>query len=246
MNKLYLSKNLTLLGGLALGAIATTTITTAPARAFTPDLFNALGWDNGTSQFYTEGFNAFDTVGDQFTITFCNPDEPEFDCGATIENIQGDFVSALPGVGVGDRIEVFSDPTVTWENVGIFVDPEFQAVADFELQDDLVFDFGGGVSATLPQGARIRGEIELDGGLEFELEGGINPQSEWEFTIPGMSATAQTSVFEFGITSENVNSGVYDAEGEFIVHTGVPEPVSILGLLVVGGLGMAMKYKKQS
>ncbi len=250
MNKPHLLQKLAPVGIGAIGAIAVTGIATAPARAFTLNEFHALGWDDGTSNFYNDAFDAFGTVGDQFTVTFCNPSQAP-DCFATIEDAQGDYedIFTPPSPGPGNVVDVLSPfPTATWENVAILPSNGFAARAEFELVNSpLVFSFERNeipTTQTLPVGSRIQGEIELDEALEFELEAGVNNAGEWFLEIPDQAEFADRSVFEFGITSNQVTSGVYNAEAE-IRHTPVPEPATILGLLTVGGLGLGLKRKKQ-
>ncbi len=255
MRKFLFSQKLAALGVAALGAIAATGIATAPAQAFT--MTSVLEWDDGTSDFvedatavFNGGANTSNPNGpinlDTFDVTFS-----PFSLGETaaVFIADGDFAPHFPGLP--DFFDIVpSDSAVG--TFGLKLDGVYNTnppatgidiAAEFELQNTLTFTFdtdgiagasADDVTATLAAGSLFLGELKDDDAVEFELELG-----EWEFTIPGMSATAFSSTFEFGQVAQSSGGG-YQAEG----IVGVPEPGTILGLLAVGGLGLGMKRKK--
>ena len=233
----------------AIAVIAGVGIAAAPAQAAD---FNAplstLEWDDATTDFNPEATAVFDGGAgntETFDVTF----SPESLGGvASVFIATGDFD---PYFNPPEFVPV-SGATGTFGLVsgGVFnPDPPADGIAtaaEFELQNALTFTFdttasgnGSPVTATLPEGTEFLGELKDDGAVEFELELG-----EWEFTLPnGVTGTAEDSVFEFGDLVGEAG-GTYGAEGE-VVHAGVPEPTTILGLLAVGGLSLGLKRKKQ-
>ena len=269
MNKLYSSKNLAFLGTLGLGVIAATGIATAPAQAadFEAPL-STLEWDDGTDDFNPEvvippnntGSNVFDVVfsppnlGGVASVFIATGDfNTFFEDPPAVELPQ--FFPIDSGSGTQGQFSFVSFDAPAGSSLPDL--PEGGNAAYYKLDNNLEFEFdtnsvvgnGGPVTATLPQDSIFEVVKEPDGAVSALLEGGALGLGEWEFTLPATAtspaktATATDSVFEFG-DLVGTDGGTYDAEGE-VVHERVPEPASILGLLAVGGLGMAMKSKKQ-
>lgn len=248
MNKLHLLQKLAPVGVVAISAIAVTGIATAPAQAATfPQGFHALGWDNGTSQFYNDAVDSLNSGAGSFSVDYCLTD-----CEADVSIADGEFGRFFDPLEI---VPLASTPTATWQYNNAVPIAGFDLAAEFTLVDSpLEFEFisqqtdtsGQIVTATLENAVIEGGRRADDGALEFELISG-----EWEFTAPNpddafdpFEGTSQSSVFEFGITSADVSGGVYDAQGE-IQHNQIPEPTTILGLLTISGLGLGLKRKKQ-
>ena len=245
MNKSHLLQKLAPLPFAAFGVIVFTGITTAPAQAFTLD--STLEWDDATSDFWDDV--NLDDVGDIFSVTFSPAD------------LGGEAASFI---NTGDFAPFFTDPdnlypinngagaTGTFQNLGpgaIGSLPALPASESYlELTNDLVFNFGNGVTATLPDGSIFVGLQEPDTSFEFDLEGGAvidGVLSEWIFNIDGDTRIARFSNFEFGDLPPE-DGGNFAAEGFIEGETRVPEPASIIGFLTIGGLGLGLKRKKQS
>lgn len=246
MDKLHLLSKLTSVGVTALSIISFTSITARAADLGT----STLEWDDATTNFNAE-MTAILQAGPNppnegmFDVTFS---PPELGGVAAVFIATGHFEPFFPNLPNFFPINGGNGTTGTFGLVegGVFnPNPPAAGIdiaAEFELKNDLIFDFGNGVIATLPEESQFLGELRNDGAVELELELG-----EWEFFIPAINdtpaktVTAQDSVFEFGdLVGED--GGSYNAEGEF---NKVPEPATILGLLAFGGLTLSLKHKKQ-
>ena len=244
MKKCHLLQKLSSLGVAAFGAISVISIVTAPARAFT--LNSTLEWDDATSDFW-DGVDLTDE-NNVFSVTFT---PANLGGEAAVFIATGNFSPFFPDLPNFFPINGGNGVTGTFANIGQdspgFGLPDLPASeAYYELTNDLEFDFGNEVSATLSSGAIFVGIQEPDTSYEFDLEGGAGDSSEWEFSIPGMNKTATFSNFEFGDLPP-LDGGDFATEG-FVEGDGgptVPEPASILGLLTICGLGLGLKRKKE-
>ena len=233
---------------LALGAIAGVGIAATPAQAADFTQISSLQWTGDTSDFVQDAADAI-VNETAFTVTFDVSGE------SSVRGASGDFVQYFPGLP--DDF-VTNSPTVDFNFfMAIDTPPGFADAAEFELQDPLTFSFqtpagpGSPVELTLPAGSIFTAVLDLDDGVEVELDPGQLGLGEWEALLPNapggdpdISGTANSSTFTFDQSAASI-IGVYSATGDFSPN-GVPEPASILGLIAVGGLGMAMKRKKQS
>ena len=250
MNKLYLFKNFSFLGGLALGTIAATGIATTPARAA---VIGEVEWDNGTSNFFEDVFEGGDTsVFTDFQVTFSPGDlaasfntngvfDPPLqfaDPGAPqdldVPAVIGFFELAPGETGLGntadyvlaqDLIFELSDPDT---NGSVFItftadDDEFLAAKDIDVVTNNV------VGVDLEEvTSRAFVDIDQDGDGNIDLSFG-----------PGQAE----EILTFGVL-DGASFGEYGAE-VIVQEVVVPEPATILGLLAVGGLGFGLKPKKQ-
>ncbi len=243
MNKL---NSLTKLAISGIATIAATGITTVPAQAVGE--ISTLEWSGLTSDFIDEATDAFNSgIDSTFEVSF-SPDE-----FAAIIIASGHFAPFFPTVPPVDVFPVTSGPVSFRLTAFEPPLPGTTFTADFELEEDLIFNFDTPVSedlviGSLGAGATFAGELLETGAVEFELETGVfiidqlpdNPETP-EFD-PKFNITSESSIFEFGQTVGSEGGG-YIAETTDIK---VPEPASILGLLAVGGLGLGLKGKKKS
>ncbi len=237
---------------LALGVLTGVGIAAAPAQAGT------LEWDNGTSsfieQFYTNGTDISGGVflPGEFDVTF----SPESLGGqAAVFIASGDFVPPFPAIPP-------NPPEFFPINGGDGADATFSLVGGdaantftYQLVDDLTFDFGNDVSVTIAQGTTFLGDFDttpggvIEGlGFEEDVIEGVTVDIDGDiYTINDDPDNPLNVIGEDMVFSQAVGAtegGGYQAE--VVVGEAVPEPTTILGLLAVGGLGMAMKRKKQS
>ena len=252
MNKTNLLQKFAPLGVAAFGTISVIGITTAPVHA------GQLSWTDGTSEFFEDVlFDPSTTpVGtdlDDFSVTF-NPGTQ-----VSVFTANGEFNPAFPSIDPSNPQFFTVNPSTGDFTEGVYLGlvagvPEFE----YELEDDLVFDFGNGVEVTYAAGSTFLGEFDLapDGitieGVEFELEQsaeGTNvtignqeyyepgdPNFDSDFPLTGLTLTFDEPA--------GGTFGEYSA-GTTVAST-VPEPTTILGLLAVSGLGLSLKRKKQS
>jgi hypothetical protein len=230
-----LTKNI-VSGAAAIATLAGVGIAAAPAQA------GSLQWSDGATSFLAD---VNPGAGDTFSVTF-SPDSI-----ALIGTANGEFVppfaaasppydqSVVPAIG---NFEWFSNlPPVDG------VVQEFE----YELTNDLVFDFNNGVVVTYAAGTLFQGEFDVPvgggpiEGVEFEeIElAGVTvetPDGTFNLGDPDFPVTGAALVFE------DLAEGAAGYSGSVSVGQSVPEPASILGLLAFGGLGLAMKRKKQS
>ena len=248
-------------GGTAIAFIAGIGIIATPAKA------GQLGWSDGTSDFFDD---VNPVAGDTFSVTF-SPDSLE---GlAAVFSATDEFD---PFFDTPEFVALTPPPTGNFEFVtgldpvdGIF--QEFQ----YELTNDLVFNFdtdgnenasGNEVSLTIGAGSTFEGlfnDVPPGGsnslGVEFEtleIASVIVTIEDQTFSLGNPNFPVDELTFQFGdIPSEGggeYNGLVSVTTPDFPPPpppqepTRVPEPVSILGLLAVGGLGIAMKRKKQN
>lgn len=233
MNQSLLQK-LAPMGVAAIGAIAATGIASAPAQA------GQLGWDDATSDFYSDVINPDGTLtGNDFSVTF-SPDALAAVFSAT-EQFAPFFNP--PELAFVDPITVGFDNFV---DLGVVAGiQEFE----YDLANDLVFDFGNGVIVTLAADSTFLGEIDAAGGtLEgVELEvvdiAGVTVQIGSDtYTLGGPKLFVTGFAFEFEDIAA-IGGGEY--AGLVSVAAKVPEPGTILGLLAFGGLGLGLKRKKE-
>lgn len=220
-------------GVAAIGAIALTGIGTAPAQAV-----GTLGFSGSASDFYMD---VEPGAGDTFTVFF-SPDSSKnpFDDGigqTTVGTANGHFVppfETAPPDYFADVLPVEANfAWVDWvsEDNGVF---------RYELQNDITFDFlNEDVQVTWKAGSLFDGEFNDDNGVGFvEVAGNPRPM------VMGISSTdviADDLVFQDIMP---VGGAGYSASVS--THgVKVPEPASMLGILVFGGLGLAMKRKQE-
>ena len=252
MSKLHFFQKLAPMGVASLGAIAAIAglgIAAAPAQAVS---FGALAWEDGTSNF----FNDVEFVsGNSFEVTFVSPLFTD-----DVTTVSGASGLLLDGFGpFPDIVNLIPEaPTASFtydDNNQVGLPTGF---ARYELDDDLVFNLENQVVVTIGAESTFVGEFDLNPagqtqGVEFELD--IASEAT-QVTVGGeVYSFAGGSdgdnlitgeVFTFGDLEETTIGGEYGAEISIASHQGVPEPASILGLLAVGGLGIAMKRKQQS
>ena len=245
MKKTGLLKKLSPLGVATLGAISVIGITTSSAQA------GQLSWENGATEFFSQVNNGGTRPTGDFDIIFSDQDVALIST-ATDEFAmpEGPFPPVPPNAPFA-----FTDPSLdapaTFLDMGAFGGSSI--ITLYELQDDLVFDFGNGVEVTYGAGSEFLGEFDFapDGitieGVEAELEiAAAGTQVEINGDVYGFDTdpdilTGITLTFDEpaqGIASE------YSA-GVTVSSNAVPEPTTILGLLTIGGLGLALKCKKQ-
>ena len=254
MNKPHLLQKLTPLGIAAFSAITFTAIATRPTQAADFTQTSTLEWEDSGSNIFNEATAAFAAEGLDFTATYSGSNT---DGEANVGFSTGDFADFISPFTSDIPIVPLNIATGTWTNIGILDPNGFQARADFQLQDDIEFQFdvngdnifgAGDVKMVLPENTIIQGEIEQNNAIEFELESG-----EWEAMlldpdgniIDDISGEATASVFEFGQTPAAPGL-TFDAEADFDPPPApVPEPTTILGLLTISGLGLSLKGKKK-
>lgn len=248
MNKLYLSKNLTFLGSLALGAITATGIVTSPVRAA---VLGELEWGNGTTNFFEDaligGAGTGGFVFDDFEVIFSPGDLADsFDTF-------GIFVPPLE-LATFTNPQLLDVPAVT----GSFslVGDGTGSIATYQLDNDLTFNISdpdtvGSVAVTFGAGAEFLAAKDFENGdvvgIDLEETTSIGTVVINGGPNAGTYPNGETSVSEI-LTFGDLEGGVggeYGAEVQ-INDVSVPEPGTILGFLAFGGLGLAMKRKKQS
>ena len=251
MNKPYLFKNLAI--ACVSGVITATGIFTLPVQAFVFESDSTLGWLSQTDDFFGNvPQNPVD--GDAFDVTF-NP---------TFPNI---VVTAATGSFASDFIPFGSDTlSVSPVGPGTF---EYDGVKGrYILQNNLTWNFGsrtltdaegitdnGNLLWTIPEGTEFLvsvnpSSVEVDLCTDicatlpyFTFNGntyGAPPNSGGE-VVMGVFQDTLASTFQFSDLSSS-------APGNYLANslvTPVPEPVTILGLLIFGGLALGLKSKKQ-
>ena len=233
MNQTNLLQKLAPLGAVAFGAISIIGIAVDSAQAQT--IGGTLGWQDNTTNFVPIG-DGLNPLNESFEVTF--------NTELVNVNIATGYFEDELGINAPVLVSV---PTTTSgftfeSNVGLPPNEAF-----YKNDSNLEFDFNSlvpGLKATLPAGAIFQLEQEPDGAVSAELLGGENEESEWLFDIPDLGIIkAEDSVFLFGDLVGQAG-GTYANEGE-IERDSIPEPSTILGLVAVGGLGLALKRKKQ-
>lgn len=240
------------IGIAALGVIVTTTISTVPAQAASfSEGVHTLEWDNGIGNTLPDAADAFGPGTGPFDVIFS---DPALGAGgiASVFIATGDFAPYFTPGG-GYTVNGGSGETSSFSRIGAATPgPDGSTLALFEVNDPVSFVLstdvpGATVSAVLPQGTDFEGILLADGSVNFtELDG------EWQFTIsdptnfPMMDiiGEAASSTFEFSQDGLSTTGGGYNADGTVVVA--VPEPASIFGLILVGGLGLSLKRKKQN
>lgn len=224
-------------GAAAIALIAGVGIAAAPAQAGT------LEWGDGTSDFFSD-FVDVDlddlegTLPDDFSVIF-SPDSLGGQAAVSIATVEFAPFFDVPPL---ELVDLVSPPTGNFEFIEGSVDG---LTFEYELQNNVVFEFDNGVEVVFGAGEIFLGDLEVEGdsvvGVEF-LEETIAS----DVTIPGIPADeliAGAEELTFGSVSPD--GGGY--QGEVVVSgTTTPEPTTILGLLAVGGLGLGLKRKKQS
>jgi len=209
----------------AIGGVATALVTAAPAQA--QGLLGNLSWSDGTNDFFSD-VNP-DVPGDTFTVNF-SPDNTTLINSAT-GVFRSDFTDAPP-----PYVRNLTTPAV-----GTFTYSRPQADGFiYTLDRDLSFNFGNGSTVTWGAGTQVVGAFDDPlGSVEFQLLGaGTTP----DITVNGTQfPSAATDVVQFG-DSVDPSGGSYNA----VVDVVVPEPTTILGSLVVLGMGAKLKRKKGS
>lgn len=271
MNKPNLLQKLIPVGVAAFSAISFTGITSAPAQAGT------LAWENGTSSFaglftpdVPAGTPATDPPDDLTEIVVGNVTVPAtFNVSFSPDSIA--LISGVDGEFLPDFVTPAPPPyainTLTPAE-GTFNFLEFEEVVgnepynefEYELDGNLVFDYGNGTTVTIADGAIFLGEIDVAAdlttpeGVEFELLAGdfiVNTDGDTYTVGEGTSCAPLThcrvigEVFEFAEAFNSTVGGVYDGEVVVEQRTKTPEPGTILGLLAISGLGLELKRKKQ-
>jgi hypothetical protein len=216
----------------AIGGVATALVTAAPAQA----LQGNLSWSDGTNDFFSD-VNP-DVANDTFTVNLSpNPDNVTL-----INSATGDFVP--PFTAVPPSAPYAED--LTTQALGNFSFVQLGGGGNrffYESTTPLSFNFNNGANVTWPTGTIVAGEFDdVSGSVQFQLS---NPGDEVpnntlpEITVNGISLLpAATDVLQFG-DSVDPSGGSYNA----IVDV-VPEPTTILGSLVVLGMGAKLKRKK--
>ena len=242
MNKTNLLQKFAPLGVAAFGAISVTGI------AFTPAQASTLGWDNGTSDFFSD---VNPVPLDEFEVTFSPLNI------ALISNADGVFV---PPFNPADAI-VNPPYTTSTTATGIFryVDGDinsgtYQVVSpggitfefsDFPTEAGGSMTSSGNVEATLVENTLFNYTRPTPASIDF----GLQPGQGQILTVEGINYMGEVFLdddfdFEDGALPAG---GEYFAEVEFTPPgSSIPEPASILGILAVCGLGLSLKRKKQS
>ena len=234
------------------GAVAATSIATAPAQALKG---GDITWAGSTSDFI-DGVNPnFTSFDDNFSVSFGDPVGDD----TTVFSTTGHFADTLGTIPPIMSFDMPSDSmTLEQFDPATFPDPLPPATAYYRVTEQLVLDFTPKVVADNPDNV-----VELMyiipentnflladdvGGVEFDLctttcldrpfwKKGIDEDGDG---IVDLEKTFRaTNVFEFE-QLVGVSQGIYAAESS----KAVPEPGSILGLLAIGGLGLGMKRKK--
>ena len=248
MSKPHFFQKLAPMGVASLGAIAAIAgvgIAAAPAQAVS---FGALAWEDGTSNFFDD---VNPVAGDTFSVEFVSPLFTD-----DVTTVSGASGLLLDGFGpFPDIVDLVGGaPTGNFEYVSGSADTTFL----YALTNDLEFNLDGEVLVTIGEGSTFLGDFDLNAagvieGVGFELDTASNAT---QVTVGGevYSFTGGSDgdnfitgeVFTFGDLPETTIGGEYGGEISIASHQGVPEPGTILGLLAVGGLGIAMKRKQQS
>lgn len=231
----------------AIAALAGVGIAAAPARA------GQLGWDNGTTNFFENIGNFADITDPQndefenFSVTFSS------DGIALISNASDEFVPPFADAPPPSPTNTITPVTATFNYVDNSV-VQLEGISEFlyTLDSDLTFNFGNGVTVTYGAGSTFQGEFGEDNvgnvvnasfeeviaiGTDVNILGTIYTQEDPLLRVTGVD-------LEFADLPGGPG-GEYDGLVAVESH-GVPEPGTILGLLAVGGLGIAMKRKQQS
>lgn len=260
MNKLnFLSK--LAIAGIA-GTISTINITMTPAQASNLNIGSDLTWSGGWSPALIP---QIDPIDDDEIIQFT------LNGSATIEQTSGDFAVWLPlGIGQTEPVEFdftgnVSQLEVTWQQVtGEDILPGTPAaLAVYQLQEDVVFDFtdefvGEILPKFLPDEEIEVTEIKyvIPAGVQYLLDEFI-PGEFADLSICGTTCARvpfwmvngkNDPAFSNHGFSEIIAAGQRNAsyDSETIVVAKAPEPGTILGLLAISGLGLGLKRKKQS
>jgi len=270
MNQSNLLQKLNPLGVAVFSAISFTSIAILPAQAANFTQSSSLQWTGDTFDFTEHATNAI-VNEESFSVTF-NPSGE-----VSVRGASGDFVpyfSDLPNDFATNSITVDFNFLAAIETP-----PGFQDAAEFQLGDDLIFSFqtpagpDSPVTFTLPEGSIFTAELDIDGGVEVELDATELNSGGWEALLPNatggdpnISGTANSSTFTFDQSEVSI-VGVYSTTGDFGTSDPsdpsdppnppnpspvesepqvVPEPGSILGFLTIGGLCLLLKGKKQS
>ena len=242
---------------LALGVLTGVGIATVPAQAQT--LTGGLTWSNETTKFIQD-FTILNGLIDPLdleasipavnaALSAASPFDVTFDPGGTarVGSASGDFATSFPVTGINYNVAP-STGIFGYEVGSARVTASGNSIEfEYLLEDDLNFDFevDPDVQVLYSQNDEFLGLLELDPttgnvlGVEFEEETIGGQVTIGEVT---QEPLAQALVFEDIVGTD---LGEYGASVSVQGHS-VPEPASILGLLAVGGLGMAMKRKKQS
>ena len=219
-------------------------------------LVGGLGWDNGTSDFFDD-VNPGDN--DDFTVQFVSPQSasPETNISITSGIFEAIFPTPLAIVDLASAPEA----TFSYVNGQTPISVPGGTEYLYTLDNDLVFEWNNldgdpgdvDVRFTLKAGNLFEVETDDDPGPSTEVEAilvGFEPSEAQWFIDSGVSldGTDQTfsvaeAEFTFG-QIEDQPGGTFGIEADAV--EAVPEPGTILGLLAVGGLGLALKGKKQS
>ena len=269
MSQTNLLQKLASVGIVAFGAISVTAIVSAPVQAATLD--GDTGFDDGMSGFIDQGFSAISpgpnvAVPGNFNVTF----SPGLITQLSLNN--GVFAPPLVDATNPTQVNLVGPaPVGNFQFLGFDppVNPLVNAYNEFEylLTNNIDFNFENGTVVTIDAGSTFLGEVDvasfdptLAEGFEFEaLASTATIQVGGEtYTTAGNVVNTPDGPATFIVNGEtfgfqqalNTSSGTY--EGNFSVEcqgpgcVAVPEPISIFGLLVVGGLGIVIKNKKQS
>ena len=253
MNKPHLFNNLAI--ACVSGVITATGIFTLPVQAFVFESNSTLGWQSQTNNFFRNvPRNPVD--GDTFDVTF-NPTFPNiFVTAAT-----GSFASGFNNIPPFDTLSVSPVGPGTFEYDGV--------KERYILQNNLTWDFGsrtltdaegipdnGNLLWTIPVGTEFLVSFDAANSVEVDLctdicvslpyftfKGdtyGAPPNSGGE-VVMGRFQDTLASTFQFSDLSSS-------APGNYLANslvTPVPEPVTILGFFIFGGLALGLKSKKQ-
>ena len=240
-----------LLPKLAITGVASTIaafgISTASAYAA---IIGEFGFENGTTNFFEDVNPTLVGFTDDFNVTFSPITAGE---QASTFNTSGVFTPPLPDappVAILDLDQVTGTFSQTSYNDNDS-SGDISVGDTFEYQlinDDLIFDFDDGVTVTYGEGEIFLGTFDFDVsgnpiGVEFVEENEVNP----EVTIAGDPDSPYTGdqVRESLIFSDLEGGEFGEYAGEVQIVEVVPEPGTILGLLVIGGLSLSLKRKKQ-
>ena len=220
MNKLYLSKNLTFLGSLAIGAIAATSIATLPAQAVT--IVGGIDFD-------ADGL--IDDDGgpppDMVNLTNITDFADIFSAGIF------DGIDLPAQIAVKDLKLTRDGLTDNYKNAAI---DDFATYTGSDNYGDITFD--------LEAGATWIRSLDSLGGVIYSNVGGFD--GTYTTTIDGGLGTTFDGAGALQFSESAGILGIAEIEStQEAATTPVPEPASILGLLVVSGLGLGLKCKKQ-
>lgn len=245
MNKLNLLPKLAITG--VATTIAAFGISTVSAYAA---IIGEFGFENGTTNFFEDVNPTLVGFTDEFNVTFSPIAAGE---QASTFNTSGVFTPPLPDAPPGVILDL-DQVTGTFRQIGYNDNDSSGDISlgdTFEYQlinDDLTFDFDDGVTVTYGEDEIFLGTFDFDVsgnpiGVEFVEENEVNPV----VTIVGNPNSPFTGdqVRESLIFSDLEAGDFGEYAGEVQVVEVVPEPGTILGLLVIGGLGLGLKRKKQ-